>query len=56
MVRRDLPCQPCLYRGQDLGLREGCGTRECLTALDPAAVFDAAAWMLKGVGGWRVRR
>jgi heptosyltransferase-2 len=46
VVRRDLPCQPCLYRGQDLGLREGCGTRECLTALDPAAVFAAARWML----------
>jgi heptosyltransferase-2 len=46
VVRRDLPCQPCLYRGQDLGLREGCGTRECLTALDPAAVFAAASWML----------
>jgi heptosyltransferase-2 len=46
VVRRDLPCQPCLYRGMDLGLREGCGTRECLTALSPTAVLDAVAWML----------
>lgn len=49
VVRRDLPCQPCFYRGQDLGLREGCGTRECLTHLSPDAVFEAVGWMLTGV-------
>ena len=49
VIRRALPCQPCLYRGQDLGLRGGCGTRECLTALPPTVVLDAAARMLAAV-------
>jgi len=46
IVRQDLPCMPCLYRGLDLGLREGCGPRPCLTALPPAAVARAAAALL----------
>ena len=48
IVRQDLPCQPCLYRGLDLGLREGCGPRPCLTALPPAAVARAAFALLDG--------
>ena len=46
IIRRDLPCQPCLYRGLDLGLREGCGPRPCLTGLRPAAVARAAYALL----------
>jgi heptosyltransferase-2 len=41
VVSRDLPCMPCFYRGHSLGLREGCGTRECLTLLAPKPVLDA---------------
>jgi lipopolysaccharide heptosyltransferase II len=40
VVRLDLPCMPCFYRGHDLGLRNGCATRDCLAQLgvDPVAV------------------
>jgi lipopolysaccharide heptosyltransferase II len=46
VVRQDLPCMPCLYRGLDLGLRDGCGPRPCLTALPPTAVAEAAVSLL----------
>ncbi|HUS17283.1 MAG TPA: glycosyltransferase family 9 protein [Chloroflexia bacterium] len=46
IIRQDLPCQPCLYRGTGLGLREGCGPRPCLTALMPEAVLAAAGALL----------
>jgi lipopolysaccharide heptosyltransferase II len=46
IVRQDLPCMPCLYRGLDLGLREGCGPRPCLTALPAEAVIRAAFALL----------
>ncbi|MGI8586568.1 MAG: glycosyltransferase family 9 protein [Chloroflexia bacterium] len=48
IVRRDLPCMPCLYRGSDLGLRDGCGPRPCLTGLPPAEVLRAATEILEG--------
>ena len=40
IVRLDLPCMPCFYRGHDLGMPEGCATRDCLALLgvDPVAV------------------
>lgn len=40
IVRLDLPCMPCFYRGHDLGTPEGCMTRDCLAMLgiDPVAV------------------
>ena len=40
VVRLDLPCMPCFYRGHDLGTPEGCATRDCLALLgvDPVAV------------------
>jgi heptosyltransferase-2 len=41
IVARDLPCMPCFYRGHSLGLREGCGTRPCLTGLAAAPVLQA---------------
>ncbi|HLQ27772.1 MAG TPA: glycosyltransferase family 9 protein [Ktedonobacteraceae bacterium] len=47
IVRLDLPCMPCFYRGHDLGTPEGCATRDCLALLgvDPVAV--AARRLLK---------
>ncbi len=40
VVRLDLPCMPCFYRGHSLGTPEGCATRDCLVQLgiDPVAV------------------
>ncbi len=40
VVRLDLPCMPCFYRGHDLGTPEGCMTRDCLAMLgvDPVAI------------------
>lgn len=46
IIRQDLPCQPCLYRGLQLGLRDGCGPRPCLTGLAPASVAASALAML----------
>lgn len=40
-VSRDLPCMPCFYRAHSLGLREGCGTRPCLTGLPVGPVLAA---------------
>ena len=44
--RAVLMAQADAVRAVDLGLRDGCGTRECLTGLPPATVFDAASWLL----------
>jgi ADP-heptose:LPS heptosyltransferase len=40
VVKLDLPCMPCFYRGHDLGTPEGCMTRDCLAMLgvDPVAI------------------
>jgi len=43
VVTRNLPCQPCFYRGLTLGLREGCGTRPCLLGLGIEPVVEACA-------------
>ncbi len=50
VVKLDLPCMPCFYRGHDLGTPEGCMTRDCLAMLgvDPVAV--AARRMLHDAG------
>ncbi|HVB72784.1 MAG TPA: glycosyltransferase family 9 protein [Ktedonobacteraceae bacterium] len=50
VVKLDLPCMPCFYRGHDLGTPEGCATRDCLALLgvDPVAV--AARRLLKETG------
>jgi ADP-heptose:LPS heptosyltransferase len=49
VVKLDLPCMPCFYRGHDLGTPEGCMTRDCLAMLgvDPVAV--AARRLLRNV-------
>jgi ADP-heptose:LPS heptosyltransferase len=50
VVKLDLPCMPCFYRGHDLGTPEGCMTRDCLAMLgvDPVAV--AARKLLRDAG------
>lgn len=54
VVKQDLPCMPCFYRGHELGLQEGCATRDCLATLgvDPVAV--AARRLLRETGKVRL--
>ena len=56
VVKLDLPCMPCFYRGHDLGTPEGCATRDCLALLgvDPVAV--AARRLLRESGGLALHR
>lgn len=42
VVRRDLGCSPCFYRGHALGTPQGCPARSCLTELDVADVLAQA--------------
>ncbi len=42
VVKRDLSCMPCFYRGHELGSPQGCPERPCLTALPVEAVLSAA--------------
>ena len=46
VVKLDLPCMPCFYRGHDLGTPEGCMTRDCLAMLgvDPVATAARRFW------------
>jgi heptosyltransferase-2 len=53
IVSRDLPCMPCFYRAHDLGLREGCGTRPCLTGLSHVPVLRACREALDKAAGVR---
>jgi lipopolysaccharide heptosyltransferase II len=46
VVRLDLPCMPCYFRGHDIGTPEGCATRDCLTQLQVAPVAATARKML----------
>jgi heptosyltransferase-2 len=47
VVKLDLPCMPCFYRGHDLGTPEGCMTRDCLALLSVDPVAVAARRLLK---------
>jgi heptosyltransferase-2 len=47
VVRLDLPCMPCFYRGHDLGTPEGCMTRDCLAMLGVNPVAVAARRLLR---------
>lgn len=47
VVRLDLPCMPCFYRGHDLGTPEGCKTRDCLAWLGVDPVATAARRLLR---------
>jgi heptosyltransferase-2 len=46
VVKLDLPCMPCFYRGHYLGTPEGCLTRDCLALLDVDPVATVARRML----------
>lgn len=48
VVRADTDCQPCSYVGFQVGQREGCATRECMSAVTPEMVLDAAHMLLSG--------
>jgi ADP-heptose:LPS heptosyltransferase len=39
VVRRELPCSPCFYRGHSLGTPQGCAGRACLTGLEVDTVL-----------------
>lgn len=47
VVRLDLPCMPCYFRGQNIGTPAGCATRDCLTQLQVAPVAATARKMLR---------
>lgn len=42
IVRLDLPCMPCYFRGRELGTPEGCAARHCLAQLQVDPVAAAA--------------
>lgn len=46
VVRLDLACSPCMYRGQSLGWRYGCGQMACLRRISPEMVLEAARDLL----------
>jgi heptosyltransferase-2 len=46
VVRADLPCGPCLYRGQSLGMRNGCGDPRCLDLIGVEPVLRAVREMV----------
>ncbi len=50
VVAADLPCRPCFYREFETGLRNGCGTRQCMLLVTPDRVARAAEKLLAGAG------
>ena len=50
VVKLDLPCMPCFYRGHELGTPEGCATRDCLVNLGVDPVAIAARRLLRETG------
>ncbi len=46
VIRHDLPCSPCLYRGYLPGTPRGCRARDCLTLVGPDQVAAAAEHLL----------
>ncbi|HKV00630.1 MAG TPA: glycosyltransferase family 9 protein, partial [Ktedonobacteraceae bacterium] len=53
VVKLDLPCMPCFYRGHDLGTPEGCMTRDCLAWLGIDPVVVAARRLLRESRNWQ---
>jgi ADP-heptose:LPS heptosyltransferase len=47
IIASDVPCRPCFYRDFEIGLRQGCATRECLAQITPAAVAARALALLE---------
>lgn len=56
VVRLDLPCMPCFYRGHDLGTPQGCSTRDCLALLEVDPVATAARRLLRNARNQAVSR
>jgi ADP-heptose:LPS heptosyltransferase len=50
IVRKDVPCAPCLYTGYRLGRRNGCPARTCLTRLSPDEVMQAVRTVIEVQG------
>jgi heptosyltransferase-2 len=50
VVAADLPCRPCLYRGFETGLRNGCGTRQCMQLVAARDVARATEDLLVSAG------
>jgi heptosyltransferase-2 len=50
VVKQDLACMPCFYRGHELGTPEGCATRDCLITLGVDPVATAARRLLRETG------
>ncbi len=48
IVTADVPCRPCMYRDFEIGLRNGCATRECLGLITPADVARRVLGALDG--------
>ena len=46
VIRHELPCSPCLYRGYLPGTPRGCRARDCLTLIAPDQVVAAAEHLL----------
>jgi heptosyltransferase-2 len=46
VVRHDLPCAPCLYRGYLPGTPRGCHSHDCLRLVTPTDVVQAAHHIL----------
>jgi ADP-heptose:LPS heptosyltransferase len=42
VVREQLACSPCIWRGHDFGTPQGCPARTCLAILEPSSVVAAA--------------
>jgi lipopolysaccharide heptosyltransferase II len=48
VVRIDLECSPCIYRGFQLGKIEGCENPRCIEEISPEMVLAAAERLLQG--------
>lgn len=48
VVRKHVPCSPCLYTGYRLGKRDGCSVRTCLLTITPEDVMSAAEVVTRG--------
>lgn len=46
VIRSDLPCAPCMYRGFLPGTRDGCRARDCLDLVEVEGVVAAARAIL----------
>jgi len=50
VVRADLPCSPCVYRGHSLGTPAGCPRRTCLQLVTPEQVTASLLATLEAAG------